>query len=101
MAPLSLAGAEDTFRSMLDIDRGQIVQRLRGQRGEGERFSGLEQSLLNMLLSEDPMRALSDLAPADQEDRDFARLLRQVEAPAYSVASAVASLNQKLADLSG
>ncbi|WP_299961102.1 hypothetical protein [uncultured Roseobacter sp.] len=100
-ARLSLSEAERRFRKMLDAYGDRLAEVDKRQRSDDARFSGLEQSLLTLMLSEIRLREVRELSKRQRGNVHSERLLRRIRAPAYSVASAVGGLEQKLSRLLG
>lgn len=99
VSPQSLAHSEEMFREMLNVPT-EALRAISADRTRVEELSALEQSLLGLLVSKNSMRELlEDLPERDRRTTDPGRLIWRIQAPTYSVAAAVQSLNKKMGEV--
>ncbi|AZV76958.1 hypothetical protein EBB79_02970 [Parasedimentitalea marina] len=98
---LSLRDSEALFNNLLSIGADELLARAKEMR-EGQSLSGLEQNILNLVLTHQKVMQIGETARFEAETspgegkHGLSRALRRIRAPAYSVASAVQSLCDKM-----
>ena len=98
---MSLTGSEALFVDLLNAGSDELLSRLKDMRRERP-LTGLEQNILNLVLSHQKSQKIREAEGVElgmsreDENQGMSRALRRIRAPAYSVASAVQSLSDKL-----
>ena len=108
---LSIAGSEEKFKSLLELDRDVLAQMASIQKQGSLELSQLEQSIMNLIVNNDVYSAVRQKFEDDDKNETYRAIsekleeikstdavarLRKLPAPKYSVVEAVNNLSEKL-----